>query len=119
MSTEEGYNRHRMDRSLDEIAAEMNSSGLNHGSSSLSFGQDYEERDYVGAPIRGLSNSSGKRHTPYSTARRGRGGDRERERSLDREESCNKVFVANLSYNTTWQSLKDYMRKGEHIPLYW
>jgi hypothetical protein len=107
----EGYGRHRMDRSLDEIAAEMNSSGLNHGSS-ITFGQDYEERDYVGAPIRGVSNSSGRRHAPYPSSRRGR--DRDRSRSLEREESpSNRVFVANLSYNTTWQSLKDHMRKGE------
>lgn len=100
-----------MDRSLDEIAAEMNSSGLN-STSSITFGQDYEERDYVGAPIRGVSNSS-RRHTPYSISRGSRG--RERERSLDRDESpSNRVFVANLSYSTTWQSLKDHMRKGEH-----
>lgn len=116
MSTAEGYGRHRMDRSLDEIAAEMNSSGLNQGASPIAFGLDYEERDYVGAPIRGVSNSSSKRHTPYSTSRssyRDRGRDREQARSLDRDDSpSNRVFVANLSYNTSWQSLKDHMRKG-------
>lgn len=105
-----------MDRSLDEIAAEMNS-GLTGGSSSLPFGQDYEERDYIGAPIRGTSSSSSKRHAPYSrvsfrdreSSRRGR----DRVGSMEREEAPGtRIFVANLSYSTTWQTLKDHMKQG-------
>ncbi len=117
LKPEDRMDRHRMDRSLDEIAAEMNSSGLNRGASSVPFGQDYEERDFIGAPIRGVSNSSGssRRHAPYSTSR---SSFRDREGSLDKEDSVsNRVFVANLSYNTTWQMLKDYMRKGLHTCL--
>ncbi len=105
------YGRHRMDRSLDEIAAEMNS---NQGkweetTSSLPFGKDYEEREYVGAPIRDTSSSSSRRHAPYSTSRGHIRGSRDK--SSEREYG-NRVFIANLSYNTTWQNLKDYMRKG-------
>ena len=98
-----------MDRSLDEIAEEMNS---NQGSSTLPFGQDYEEREYVGAPIRGSSLSSRNwRRAPYSTSRGGH--DRsERDRSHEDDNGSNRIFVANLSYSTTWQRLKDYMRKG-------
>ena len=118
MSVGESYGRHRVDRSLDEIAAEMNSDH-SHTSNAIPFGQDYEARDYVGAPIRGVSSSS-RRHAPYSTSKssyQDRGQDRrERDRSLERERdgssAGNRIFVANLSYNTTWQSLKDHMRKG-------
>lgn len=110
----ESYGRHRMDRSLDEIAAEMNS-GLAQSSNSLPFGRDYEDREYIGAPIRGASSLS-RRPAPYSTSRRGRERDRDlrgREDSVERDESRNnRVFVANLSYETTWQLLKDHMRKG-------
>ena len=118
MSMSESYGRHRMDRTLDEIAAEMNS-GLTESSSSIPFGRDYEERDYIGAPIKGTSSSS-RRPAPYSTSRRGRDRDSYRhggrDDSLEREESRNnRVFVANLSYGTTWQMLKDHMRKGNPL----
>lgn len=112
MSMSESYGRHRMDRTLDEIAAEMNS-GLTERSNSIAFGRDYEERDYIGAPIKGSSSS--RRPAPYSTSRRGRDSYRHggRDDSLERDESRNnRVFVANLSYGTTWQMLKDHMRKG-------
>lgn len=104
-----------MDRSLDEIAAEMNSSGLTHGSSSIQFGRDYEERDYIGAPIRGVSNSIIRKHTPYSRpSYRDRGRvQQSREESMEGDELAdNRIFVANLSFGTTWQVLKDHMRKG-------
>lgn len=111
----ENYGRHRMDRSLDEIAAEMNS-GLAQSSSSLPFGRDYEERDYIGAPIKGMTSSS-RRAVPYSISRRGRERDISRRgREESPESHNNKVFVANLSYETTWQMLKDHMRKGSFIP---
>ena len=95
--------RHRMDRSLDEIAAEMNS-----GSNTVShapFGEEYGDRDYVGAPIRG-SFSSSKRHTPYSSERPSGRRDRVSEKS-----GC-KIFVANLSFSTTPQAFREHMRKG-------
>ena len=114
MSTDR-YDRHRIDQPLDDIAAAME-----HNTTSITFGEDYQERDYVGAPIRGVSSSSSKRHTPYSSSRSFRGRDSrsdrdrsERERSLDGDDlPSNRVFVANLSYSTTWQHLKDHMRKG-------
>lgn len=114
MSMGESYGRHRMDRSLDEIAAEMNSG---QGSSSVPFGQGYEGRDYIGAPIKGASSSSSRRSAPYSTSSRDRGRDRRREGSLEREDTRNnnRIFVANLSYGTTWQMLKDHMRRGELV----
>ena len=101
-----------MDRSLDEIAAEMNT----RGSNSVPFGQDYEERDYIGAPIRGNSTSS-RRYAPYSSSSgRSSYSDRGRDRSPDRDlSSNNRVFVANLSFNTTWQNLKDHMRRGMYV----
>lgn len=106
-----------MDRTLDEIAAEMNSSGLTLGSGSVPFGRDYAERDYIGAPIRGVSNSS-RRHTPYSRPSyhdRGR-GRQSREGSMEGDELAdNRIFVANLSFGTTWQVLKDHMRKGMYF----
>lgn len=113
----ESYGRHRMDRSLDEIAAEMNSGG---GSNSVPFGQGYEGRDYIGAPIRGSTSSSSRRSAPYSVSGRSSYRDRERGRdrrdrdgSLERDESGNcRIFVANLSYITSWHVLKDYMSKG-------
>ncbi len=96
-----------MDRSLDEIAAEMNT----RGSNSVPFGQDYEERDYIGAPIRG-SSISGRRYTPYSSSRSSY-HERGQDRSPDRDHNANaRIFVANLSFNTTWQLLKDHMRRG-------
>jgi len=99
-----------MDRSLDEIAAEMNS-GNNAGSHLVPFGEDYEDRDYIGAPVRG-SLSSTKRHTPYSsdrpTDRRDRGSDKSGGR---------KIFVANLSFSTTPQAFREHMRKGTIILL--
>ena len=108
MSMGDNYERHRMDRSLDEIAAEMNT----RGSNSAPFGQDYEERDYIGAPIKGSSSSS-RRYAPYSSGRSSY-SDRGRDRSRSPTSSA-RVFVANLSFNTTWQSLKDHMRKGNDL----
>jgi len=115
MSVGESYGRHRVDRSLDEIAAEMNS-----GNSSAPFGEEYEERDFIGAPIRGGSSSSNRRSAPYSLS--SRNSYRERDRASDRfdrnrspdleRDKGNRVFVSNLSYHTSWQALKDHMRKG-------
>lgn len=104
---QDSYGRHRMDRSLDEIAAEMNT----RDSSSVPFGQDYEERDYIGAPIRGGSNSS-RKYAPYSSSSGGRSSYQDRGRDRSPDNSNARLFVANLSFNTTWQTLKDHMRKG-------
>lgn len=111
-----------MDRSLDEIAAEMNSS--QSSSHAISFGQDYEDRDYIGAPIRGPPSYS-KRHAPYSTSRSSNSHDRghsrrDRDMSAEAEElTSSRIFVANLSYGTTWQSLRDHMRKGILLLMSW
>ncbi len=95
-----------MDRSLDEIAAEM-SSGSNSGH--IPFGENYERRDYIGEPIRG-SFTSTKRHTPYSVDRSSNKRDRGGEKS-----GC-RIFVANLSFATTHQSFREHMRKGTVWP---
>ena len=100
-----------MDRSLDEIAAEMNS---DDPTTRLPLGEEYEERDYVGAPIRGMS-STVKRHAPYST------GKMSSQTSLRRHDrgttgSC-RIFVANLSFATTQLAFKEHMRKGKVLAL--
>lgn len=98
-----------MDRSLDEIAAEMNSD--EHPTTRLPFGEEYEERDYVGAPIRGMS-STVKRHTPYSTGKMSSQPSSLRRHGRETVGSS-RVFVANLSFATTQESFKEHMRKGE------
>lgn len=109
-----------MDRSLDEIAAEMHSAQADNPFSS----QVYEERTFVGAEHshgHGRSSSSSRRYAPYPEPF-----------SLDREDSgrlfsrkstqagsstfitdsTNRVFVANISFSMSWQKLKEHMRRG-------
>ena len=80
----------RMDKSLDEIAAEMNSA-----------------RDSSGAERH--KRSSAHRYTPYGqTAPGSRRDDKG-------TEGGTKVFAANLKYSVTWMQLKDHMKQGEHV----
>ena len=101
-----GFGRRRMDRGLDEIAAEMNAD-QDSSTGGLPFGDEYEERDYVGAPIRGMSFTN-KRHTPYFASKTSTQAS-----SLRNRDSGNRVFVANLSFATTLHTFKEHMRKGE------
>ena len=100
-----------MDRSLDEIAAEM------------------DTRNLLGEPLyqrgRATSGSARRRYAPYdasasrSTWRKEasssyESGPPERRRyasSVDKDRDC-RVFVANLDFGVTWQRLKDFMRGG-------
>ena len=113
--------RSRMDRSLDEIAAEMHSAQADNPFSS----QVYEERAFVGAEHslgHGRSSASSRRYAPYPEPY-----------SLDREDSGRlssrksaqagssssdltyRLFVANISFSTSWQRLKEHMRRGSIV----
>ncbi len=94
-----------MDRSLDEIAAEMRSP---HELFEREYGE--EGGDGVG-PHRGhYHRSSGYRFSPYTT---GHGPSWKSEmRRGEGEVGSKRLFVANLSYAVTWQRLKDFMRQG-------
>lgn len=110
--------RTRMDRSLDEIAAEMHSEQLHNP-----FSQAYEERAFVGAEPPFQRSSNSRRYAPYPDVRNGT-NSREREESggplslmaghsmTGSNEATNRLFVGNLSYSTTWQTLKEHMRRG-------
>lgn len=107
----------RMDKSLDEIAAEM-SSGQRGGGGG---GRDYEAREPAGAERHG-KRSSAHRYAPYGQPSAGAGGAGAGSwRASDKNGgggpadggSGTKVFVANLKYSVTWQQLKDYMKKGK------
>ena len=106
--------RARMDRSLDEIAAEMHSTQVHQ------FGTDYKNRPFDGAENYRMLDRSSKRYTPYSI---GSSRSNRRDSSVEREKERShalgnrRVFVANLSYDTTWQRLKDHMRKCKLITL--
>ncbi len=94
-----------MDRSLDEIAAEMRSP---HELFEREYGE--EGGDGVG-PHRGhYHRSSAYRFSPYTT---GHGPSWKSEmRRGEGEVASKRLFVANLSYAVTWQRLKDFMRQG-------
>lgn len=87
-----------MNKSLDEIAAEMDSSLY-----------DREDRDGHHRPQHRYSPYPAE-HVPSWRAEKdgngvgagssGNGGD------------SNKIFVANLNYTVTWQQLKDLMKTG-------
>jgi len=119
MAAEDGRSsRGRMDRSLDEIAAEM------HSQQQQMFGRGYEGREFERVPHR---ERDSKRYEPYSTRRdyghsdRGhgeRGGSSWRDRDRDEEESQGtRIFVANLNYTVSWQKLKDHMKRGKYYIL--
>ena len=96
----------RMDKSLDEIAAEM--------SSGQRGGRDYEAREPAGAE-RHNTRSSTHRYAPSgqpSAAGSSWRGDKNGSAAAAEGGSGTKVFVANLKYSVTWQQLKDYMKKG-------
>ncbi len=90
-----------MDRSLDEIAAEMDSPRQHE--------REYGEGGDGGGPHRGHYRSY--RYSPYST-----GHGRSEPPKKETEECGKRLFVANLSFNVTWQRLKDYMRQGTLVP---
>ena len=103
-----------MDRSLDEIAAEMHSAQADNPFSS----QVYEERVFMGAEHNGRSSASSRRYAPYprpSVEREDSGGLFSRKSSQvesSSPDSTSRVFVANISYSLSWQKLKEHMRRG-------
>ncbi len=46
-------------------------------------------------------------------------GDRARDHGGDRDGDADDrtLFVANLNYDTSWQELRDHLKKGEHVRL--
>lgn len=115
-----------MDRSLDEIAAEMHSEQARD-----LFAKVYEERAFVGAEPSFQRSSSSRRHAPYPDM--GGSCSYSQERKCDSlrprtpsddgaaagdAEANTKLFVGNLNYSTTWQALKDHMRRGGPEPEY-
>ena len=108
--------RTRMDRSLDEIAAEMHSAQAENAFSS----QAYEERMFVGAEHslgHGRPSASSRRYAPYpSSVDREDSGRLFSRKSAQPESSSsnsiNRLFVANISFSTSWQRLKEHMRRG-------
>ena len=112
-----------MDRSLDEIAAEMHSAQAANPFSS----QVYEERAFVGAEHSrqsslGRSSASSRRYAPYpepySLDREdsGRLFSRKSLQAGSSSEPTSRLFVGNISFSTSWQTLKEHMRRG--ITLY-
>ena len=108
-----------MDRSLDEIAAEMHSAQADNAFSS----QAYEERTFVGAEHslgHGRSSASSRRYAPYpSLVDREDSGRLFSRKSAQPEssssDSTNRLFVANISFSTSWQRLKEHMRRGTPV----
>ena len=91
-----------MNRSLDEIAAEMDS-GL----------YDRDERDGHHRPQHRYSPYPAD-HVPSWRAEKeagGNGGGAAPGAGDRAGEGC-KVFVANLNYTVTWQRLKDHLKAG-------
>ena len=104
---DERSGRGRMDRSLDEIAAEM------HSDQHEVFGRGYEHRELGRMTHR---ERESRRYEPYSSRRDGhdRGGPSWRDRERDDEGTQDtRIFVANLNYSVSWQRLKDHMKRGE------
>ena len=110
----------RMDRSLDEIAAEMHSEQAQNP-----FGQVYKERVFVGAEPSFQRSSNSRKYTPYPDISSGACSSLERDEDLSRplsqsashvstgsSDANTRLFVGNLSYKTSWQTLKEHMRRG-------
>lgn len=76
------------------------------------FGRDYQERDLGRDSVK--SSRGGRRYAPYTSGGGGghRDGWRDEEGGRDRVNRETRLFVANLSWGVTWQSLKDHMRKA-------
>ncbi len=105
-----------MDRSLDEIAAEMHSAQADDSFSS----QAYEERAFVGAEDslgHGRSSASSRRYAPYPSVDREDSGSRlfsrkSAQAGSSSSDSTKRLFVANISFSISWQRLKEHMRRG-------
>ena len=111
-----------MDRSLDEIAAEMHSEQAQNP-----FGKVYKERTFVGAEPSSQRSSNSRRYAPYPDISSSMHSMLEKEEDLSRPLTLNtdlistgssggntRVFVGNLSYKTSWQALKEHMRRGRY-----
>ena len=106
-----------MDRSLDEIAAEMHSAQADNPFSQVL----YEERAYVGAEHTTQRSSNSRRYAPYpepySLALEREDSGRLFSRKAYQvvtgsSEPTNRLFVGNLNFSTSWQTLKEHMRRG-------
>ena len=107
---DERSGRGRMDRSLDEIAAEM------HSDQHEVFGRGYEHRELGRMTHR---ERESRRYEPYSSRRDGhdRGGPSWRDRERDDEGTQDtRIFVANLNYSVSWQRLLSRQPLGDGKP---
>ena len=91
-----------MNRSLDDIAAEMDSALY-----------EREERDGHHRPQHRFSPYPAD-HVPSWRAEK-EGGDGGGAAPGGGEGGGSKVFVANLNYTVTWQRLKDHLKTGEGV----
>lgn len=103
-----GGMRARMDRSLDEIAAEMSPPRE-------SYVRGYGEEEEEGGVGPHRMHHRSYRYSPYSTGH-GYSWRGEPRRGGEEGGSSRRLFVANLSYAVTWQRLKDFMRQGKLVP---
>ena len=108
-----------MDRSLDEIAAEMHSAQVEDP---LSSRQAYKEGAFIGAEhsVHKRSSSNSRRYAPYPEPHSlnredsGRPFFRKTTRGIGEGnlEPTDRLFVGNISFTTSWQTLKGHMRRG-------
>lgn len=108
-----------MDKSLDEMAAELHyPSDTSHHPTPIGYGQTdpgYESK--TAAEEEAYRDRATTRYLPFSremesyTDRERQTTATERRDRTDDRESCT-LFVSNLNYDTNWQHLKDHMKKG-------
>lgn len=91
----------------------MEDDGDRNDESHQRFGRDYQERDLSRDTVKG--GRGGHRYAPYRSVGGGCHADglHEEEGGRDRVDRDTRLFVANLGWGVTWQTLKDHMRKGE------
>ena len=115
-----------MDKSLDEMAAEMHypsDSSLHPSQREPAYRQtepDYDSKQLkiVDVEEEEYRDRATTRYLPYTDSYAD-GGERktDTERRGRRDGACT-LFVSNLKYETNWQELKDHMKKGVfHIRL--
>ena len=92
-----------MNRSLDEIAAEMDSSLYEREDRDGHHRPQHRYSPYPAEHVPSWRVEKEGNGGPGGVGSGGGGGGGE----------SNKVFVANLNYTVTWQKLKDLMKNGE------
>lgn len=105
-----------MDKSLDEMAAEMRYPSDSSNQQGPPFGQadpGYNSKQ-VNVREEEYRDRATTRYLPYPdsyTDGEERKSDTDRRGRRDDKDACT-LFVSNLKYSTGWQDLKDHMKKG-------